>query len=67
MGSGDQHVLMGGKGPPRISETTGPISQTQTLCDVPGHNKSDKLKKIDLKVTDDVTGRVTRKFSTFWA
>ena len=46
------------KGSPEISQTTGPISKFQTPFDSPVRELPEQGKKIDLDVTDDVTGQV---------
>ena len=55
----------GGKGPPHISETTGPISKFQAPFDSPVYELSEQGKKIDLEVTDDVTGQVKVRIFDF--
>ena len=55
------HPAGGGGGkrpPPEISQTTGPISKFQTPVDSPVRELPVQGQKIDLKVTDDVTGQV---------
>ena len=47
--------------PPRISGTTGPIYKTQAAFDSPGQFIEQKIKNVDLGVTDDVTGQVKVK------
>ena len=54
----------GGKGPPpEISQTTGPISKFQTPFDSPVCELPVQGEKVDLEVTDDVTGQVKVDFS----
>ena len=48
----------GGKGPPEISQTTGPISKFQTPFDSPVRELPVQGQKFDPDVTDDVTGQV---------
>ena len=57
------HILLeegggGGYRPPVISQTTGPISKTQTPFDSPLRELSKHGVEYDLEVTDDGTGRV---------
>ena len=48
----------GGKGPPEISQTTGPIFKFQTPFDSPVRELPGQGQKFDPEVTDDVTGQV---------
>ena len=48
----------GPKGPPEISQTTGPISKFQTPFDSPVRELPVQSQKFDPEVTDDVTGQV---------
>ena len=48
----------GHKGPPEISQTTGPISKFQTPFDSPVRDLLVQGQKFDLEVTDDVTDQV---------
>ena len=57
----------GGKGPPEISQTTGPISKFQTPFDSPVRELLVQGQKLDPEVTDDVTGQVKVRISTFRA
>ena len=54
----------GGKGPPEISQTTGPISKLQMSFNSPVRELPVQGQKFDLEVTDDVTGQVKVKKST---
>ena len=61
LGSGESHILFVGLGairPHVISQTTGPISQIQTLLYSPVRELYKHGVKFDVKITDDVTGRV---------
>ena len=55
----------GGKGSPKISQTTGPISKFQTLFDSPVRELPVQGQKFDLNVTDDVTGQVKVRIFDF--
>ena len=55
----------GAKGPPEISQTTGPISKFQTPFDSPVRELPVQGKKFDLEVTDDVTGQVKVRIFDF--
>ena len=48
----------GAKGPPEISQTTGPISKFQTPFNSPVRELPVKGQKFDPEVTDNVTGQV---------
>ena len=48
----------GAKGPPEISQTTGPIPEFQTPFDSPVRELPVQGQKFDPEVTDDVTGQV---------
>ena len=51
---GDTSLLGGGgaKGPPEISQTTGPISKFQTPFDSPVRELPEQGKKFDVEVTE---------------
>ena len=53
------------KGPPEISQTTGPISKFQTPFDSPVRELPVQGQKLDLEVTDDVTGQVKIRIFDF--
>ena len=55
----------GGKGPPEISQTTGPISKFQTPFDSPVRELPVQGQKFDPEVTDDVTGQVKVRIFDF--
>ena len=55
----------GGKGPPEISQTAGPISKFQTPFDSPVRELPLQGQKFDLEVTDDVTGQVKVRIFDF--
>ena len=55
----------GGKGPPEISKTSGPISKFQTPFDSPVRELTEQCQKFDLEVTDDVTGQVKVRIFDF--
>ena len=57
----------GPKGPPEISQTTGPISKFQRPFDSSVRELPVQGKKLDPEVTDDVTGQVKTEFSIFRA
>ena len=55
----------GGKGPPEISQTTGPISKFQTPFDSLVRELPVQGKTFDVDVTDDVTGQVKVRIFDF--
>ena len=55
----------GPKGPPEISQTTGPISKFQTPFDSPVRELAVQGHKFDMEVTDDVTGQVKVRIFDF--
>ena len=55
----------GAKGPPEISQTTGPIFKFQTPFDSPVRELPVQGQKLDLEVTDDVTGQVKVRIFDF--
>ena len=55
----------GAKGPPEISQTTGPISKFQTPFDSPVRELPVQGEKFDPEVTDDVTGQVKVRIFDF--
>ena len=55
----------GPKGPPEISQTTGPISKFQTPFDSPVRELPVQGQIFDLEVTDDVTGEVKVRIFDF--
>ena len=55
----------GAKGPPEISQTTGPISEFQTPFDCPVRKLPVQGQKFDPEVTDDVTGQVKVRIFDF--
>ena len=55
----------GAKGPPEISQTTGPISKFQTPFDSPVRELPVHGQKFDPEVTDDVTGQVKIRIFDF--
>ena len=55
----------GGKGPPEISQTTGPISKFQAPFDSPVRELPVQGQKFDPEVTDDVTGQVKVRILDF--
>ena len=70
LGSGTRPVTRpagggGPKGPPEISQTTGPISKFQTAFDSPVRDLPVQGKKVEPEVTDDVTGQVKVRIFDF--
>ena len=57
----------GPKGPPEISQTTGPISKFQTLCDSPVRELPVKGKKLNRRSLMTSQVRSKSEFSTFRA
>ena len=55
----------GAKGPPEISQTTGPISKFQTPFDSPVRELPVQGQKFNPEVTDDVTGQVKVRIFDF--
>ena len=55
----------GAKGPPEISQTTGPISKFQTPFDSPVRELPVQGQKFDPEVTDDVTGQAKVRIFDF--
>ena len=55
----------GGKGPPEISQTTGPISKFQTTFDSPVRELPVQGQQFDPEVTDDVTSQVKVRIFDF--
>ena len=55
----------GGKGPPEISQITGPISKFQTPFDSPVRELPVQGQKFDPEVSDDVTGQVKVRIFDF--
>ena len=55
----------GPKGPPEISQTTGPISKFQTPFDSPVRKLPVQGQIFDPEVTDDVTGQVKVRIFDF--
>ena len=55
----------GAKGPPEISQTTGPIFKFQTPFDSPVRKLPVQGQKFDPEVTDDVTGQVKVRIFDF--
>ena len=56
---------VGAKGPPDISQTTGPISKFQTPFDSPVRELPVQGQKFVPEVTDDVTGQVKVRIFDF--
>ena len=72
LGSGESHIqLVGTVSPPPppphpvISQITWPISKTETAFDSPVRELSKHSVKLDLEVTDDVTGQVKVRMFDF--
>ena len=55
----------GGKGPPEISQTTGPISKFQSHSIALYVNYPSKVKQFEMEVTDDFTGQVKSRIFGF--
>ena len=55
----------GAKGPPEISQTTGPIYKIQTPFDSPVRELPVQGQTFDTEVTDDVTGHVKVRIFDF--
>ena len=55
----------GAKGPPEISQTTGPISKLQTPFDIPVREIPVEGQNFDPEVTDDFTGQVKVRIFDF--